>query len=96
MPSLPPARQPSYWTPTSCCRRSSSRVAAPLASKVTASELMRVLGYPKFKLSADEREELLADYLPHCRSVRIPAHLPKLPQCRGLTIRCSSSWRRQA
>jgi putative PIN family toxin of toxin-antitoxin system len=54
-----------------------------LVSKPTASELMRVLGYPKFKLSADEREELLADCLPHWRSVRIPANLPKLPQCRN-------------
>jgi uncharacterized protein len=25
---------------------------------------------------------LLADYLPYCRSVRMPAQLPKLPQCR--------------
>jgi putative PIN family toxin of toxin-antitoxin system len=54
----------------------------PLASQATAAELMRVLCYPKFKLSAADREELLADYLPHCRSVRIPARLPKLPQCR--------------
>lgn len=54
----------------------------PLVSAATASELMRVLGYPKFKLSADDRNELLADYLPHCRSVRLPARLPKLPQCR--------------
>jgi putative PIN family toxin of toxin-antitoxin system len=54
----------------------------PLASQATASELMRVLGYPKFKLAADEREELLADYLPHCRSVTLPARLPKLPRCR--------------
>ena len=54
----------------------------PLTSKATASELMRVLGYPKFKLSADDRDELIADYLPYCRSVRIPARLPKLPQCR--------------
>ena len=44
--------------------------------------MMRVLCYPKFKLSAADREELLADYLPHCRSVRIPTRLPKLPQCR--------------
>ena len=43
---------------------------------------MRVLGYPKFKLSSDDREQLLADYLPYCRSVRIPARLPKLPQRR--------------
>jgi uncharacterized protein len=54
----------------------------PLVSTATAAELMRVLAYPKFKLSAADREELLADYLPHCRSVRIPARLPKLPVCR--------------
>ena len=54
----------------------------PLVSAATASELMRVLGYPKFKLSADDRDELLADYLPNCRSVRIPVRLPKLPRCR--------------
>ncbi len=54
----------------------------PLVSQATASELMRVLGYPKFKLSPADREELLADYLPYCRSVRIPARLPKLPLCR--------------
>jgi uncharacterized protein len=54
----------------------------PLVSTATATELLRVLGYPKFGLSAVEREELLADYLPHCRSVRIPARLPKLPRCR--------------
>ena len=54
----------------------------PLVSQATASELMRVLAYPKFKLSAAERDELLADYLPYCHSVRIPARLPKLPQCR--------------
>lgn len=53
-----------------------------LVSSATASELMRVLGYPKFKLSANDRDELLADYLPHCRSVRIPERPPKLPQCR--------------
>lgn len=54
----------------------------PLVSTATASELMRVLGYPKFKLSAQDRDELLADYLPHCRSVSLPARLSKLPQCR--------------
>ena len=56
----------------------------PLVSQATASELMRVLGYPKFKLSAADREELLADYLPYCRAVRIPARLPKLPLCRDV------------
>ena len=54
----------------------------PLASQATATEAIRVLGYPKFKLSAAERDELLADCLPYCRSVRIPARLPRLPLCR--------------
>ena len=54
----------------------------PLASSATIVELMRVLGYPKFKLSSDDREQLLADYLPCCRVIRIPADLPTLPRCR--------------
>ncbi len=54
----------------------------PLASRATASELMRVLGYPKFKLLPADRDELLADCLPYCRSVCIPARLPRLPLCR--------------
>ncbi|HEY8709265.1 MAG TPA: putative toxin-antitoxin system toxin component, PIN family [Burkholderiaceae bacterium] len=54
----------------------------PLVSQATASELIRVLASPKFTLTAADREELLADYLPYCRSVPIPARLPKLPQCR--------------
>lgn len=55
----------------------------PLASIATVAELMRVLAFPKFRLTPDEQQELLADYLPHCRSVRIPTRLPqRLPRCR--------------
>ena len=54
----------------------------PLVSKATAGELIRVLAYPKFKLNADEQHELLADYLPHCRTVTIPAKKPRTPPCR--------------
>lgn len=54
----------------------------PLASAATAAELARTLGYPKFGLDEDEREALLAEYLPWCESVRIPAHLPGVPACR--------------
>lgn len=54
----------------------------PLASKVTAAELIRVLAYPKFKLNADDQRELLGDYLPWCASVRMPAKLPATPQIR--------------
>jgi len=54
----------------------------PLASHATIAELMRALTYPKFQLSADEQEELLADYLPYCRSVSMPAKPPRAPACR--------------
>lgn len=54
----------------------------PLASQPTIEELMRALAYPKFKLSATEQQELLADYLPYCTTVRLPAKLPAVPACR--------------
>jgi putative PIN family toxin of toxin-antitoxin system len=54
----------------------------PLVSKATAAELIRVLAYPKFKLGDDEQQELLADYLPWCATVRIPNPLPVIPDCR--------------
>jgi putative PIN family toxin of toxin-antitoxin system len=54
----------------------------PLVSKPTAAELIRVLAYPKFKLSADDQRELLGDYLPWCSSVRIPAKPPATPKIR--------------
>jgi putative PIN family toxin of toxin-antitoxin system len=54
----------------------------PIVSRVTATELIRVLAYPKFKLTAEEQQELLADYLPCCKTVRIPEPPPKTPACR--------------
>lgn len=57
-------------------------VFLPLASTATAQELVRVLGYPKFRLSLQEQEELLADYLPHTHAVRIPQPPPSVPVCR--------------
>jgi len=54
----------------------------PLVSSATAAELIRVLGYPKFKLTVVEQQELLADYLPYCTTVSMPAELPITPHCR--------------
>jgi putative PIN family toxin of toxin-antitoxin system len=54
----------------------------PLASAATVQELVRVLAYPKFRLSAPEQEELLADYLPYVQTVRIPNPPPVVPACR--------------
>ena len=54
----------------------------PLASTVTAQEFMRVLAYPKFRLSAAEQTELLADFMPWVEVVEIPDPPPKVPPCR--------------
>ena len=68
---LTPLRQ--AWQSTRC---------QPLVSSVTAAELIRVLAYPKFKLTAADQQELLADYLPYCSTVRMPDQPPETPACR--------------
>jgi len=57
-------------------------VFAPLVCTATVQELIRVLAYPKFRLSRLEQDELLADYLPHTLAVRIPEPPPTVPDCR--------------
>lgn len=54
----------------------------PLVSRDTAAELLRVLNYPKFRLSEPEQQQLLADYLPFTRSVRVADPPPAVPPCR--------------
>jgi uncharacterized protein len=54
----------------------------PLASTATAQELVRVLAYPKFRLTPDEQSELLADYLPFTQAIAIPLPPPAVPDCR--------------
>lgn len=58
-----------------------SSAILPLVSRETASELIRVLGYPKFRLTRHEQEDLLADYLPYCEPVIVEEPLT-LPDCR--------------
>lgn len=41
----------------------------PLISRATTAELTRVLGYERFRLSLDDRRELLAEYLPCCELI---------------------------
>ena len=57
-------------------------VCVPLVSTATAQELVRVLAYPKLKLTAQEQQELLADYLPYAQVIRIPQPPPAVPACR--------------
>ena len=52
-----------------------SKAVLPLASRDTTAELIRVLLYPKFRLNEDEREDVLADYLPWCETVTVSGPL---------------------
>jgi uncharacterized protein len=58
-----------HWNEQAC---------TPLVSATTAAELTRVLAYPKFRLSPDDRNELLADYLPCCEIVEPNIQCPIL------------------
>jgi len=54
----------------------------PLASHPTVEELLRVLSYPKFRLTAAERDELIAEYLPWVGSVDMNAAHVEIPTVR--------------
>jgi len=54
----------------------------PLACKETVDELIRILAYPKFKLTTKEKEELLGDFLLYADTVELPKIWPELPVCR--------------
>ena len=54
----------------------------PLVGHDTAQELIRVLGYPKFRLSRVEQEALLADFLPFAEVVAVGTRPDDLPAVR--------------
>ena len=58
-----------------------SALFRPLASRETAAELIRVLQYPRFRLNAEEQQDLLGDYLPWCEVVQAVGNV-QLPECR--------------
>lgn len=43
-----------------------------------------MLAYPKFRLSADDQAELLADCLPWAEVVEVPDPPPRVPDCRDV------------
>lgn len=55
----------------------------PLVDARTAAELIRVLAYPKFRLTSDEQHDLLADYLPWAETVAVARPPPPTPACRN-------------
>jgi len=54
----------------------------PLVCRDTANELLRVLAYPKFELTAQEKKDLLGDFLPYTEVITLPTPWPDLPACR--------------
>ena len=54
----------------------------PLVSQATAKELLRVLAYPKFKLSQAEQQSLLEEFLPYAKVVSVNTQATKLPNLR--------------
>ena len=58
-----------------------SGAIVPLAGGETTRELLRVLCYPKFRLTEAEREDALADYLPWCETMTVGADVA-IPDCR--------------
>lgn len=51
----------------------------PLVGRDTTQELIRVLNYPKFKLTRGEQDALLADFLPWAETVHPVDSSPDLP-----------------
>ena len=55
----------------------------PLIDKPCAEELLRVLAYPKFRLTQDEIQTLLGSYLPYTETVHTTSTKAiRLPLCR--------------
>ena len=52
-----------------------------LVSRPTIEELIRVLAYPKFRLSAEDAESLLAAYLPYSTTVSAAPSKRTVPRC---------------
>lgn len=56
-----------------------TQTVTPVVSNETATELLRILGDAKFKLSVNEPRDLPPLYLPYAQAVVLPDSLPILP-----------------
>jgi putative PIN family toxin of toxin-antitoxin system len=59
-----------------------SGLIVPVVSRATVRELVRVLEYPKFALSREDRDELLSDFLPFAQIVDDPPSDRSAAACR--------------
>ncbi len=54
----------------------------PLVSDETFAEFMRVLAYPRFRLTAEDRENIIVHYMEHAEAIKQPRTRARLPRCR--------------
>lgn len=54
----------------------------PVVSAESVAELVRVLAYPKLKLSEEETKNVLAHYMEHAEAVREVGASVRIPECR--------------
>ena len=53
----------------------------PLVNRAIAEELLRVLGYPKFKLERAEIDTLIGNFLPYAETITASVRSSVLPRC---------------
>lgn len=56
----------------------------PLVCRKTTLEFIRVLKYPKFTLTLEEREILMADFLPFTEVITVSEENSTMPRCRDM------------
>jgi putative PIN family toxin of toxin-antitoxin system len=54
----------------------------PLVSDETLAEMVRVLAYPRFGLTVEDRENIIVHYMEHAEAIKQPRTRARLPQCR--------------
>lgn len=54
----------------------------PLVSDETLAELVRVLAYPRFGLTPEDRESIIVYYMEHAEAIKQPRSRTRLPRCR--------------
>lgn len=54
----------------------------PLICRETATELIRVMAYPKFRLTQEDINHLLADFLPWAKTVHLEGSGKSIPELR--------------
>lgn len=68
---------------------------SPLVCRETFTEFMRVLSYPRFRLSREDAEASLAEFLPWAENVRLAAAHEPVPELRDPDDAVFYTWQRK-